>query len=179
MHPFPERRYQVIYADPPWGYRNRGTRGAAGRHYQTMELEEIKALPVQEIAAGDCALFLWATFPCLPEALEVIGAWGFTYKSAAFVWAKRNPKSPGWFWGLGNWTRSNPEVCLLAVRGRPKRVSAAVHSLIEAPVGRHSAKPEEARRRIVELMGDVPRVELFARAQAEGWDVWGDEVRKG
>lgn len=173
---FPTKKYSVIYADPPWGYRNKRTRAAAENHYRTMGLEDIKALPVQDIAAEDCMLFLWATFPCLPDALEVIRAWGFEYKTAAFVWAKRNKKSPGWFWGLGNWTRSNAEACLLAVHGRPERVSKAVHSLIEAPVGRHSEKPIEARKRIVELMGDVPRIELFAREWADGWDVWGDEL---
>lgn len=176
VNPFPEKKYAVIYADPPWGYRNRGTRAAAARHYPTMTLADIKALPVADIAAEDCALFLWSTFPMLPEALETIKAWGFQYKTLAFCWVKRNRKSPGWFWGLGNWTRSNPEVCLLAVRGRPARASASVHSLIEAPVGRHSAKPEEARARIVELVGDVPRIELFARERVPGWDAWGDEV---
>ena len=174
--PFPAKKYAVIYADPPWSYRNKGTRAAADKHYSTMSIGDIKALPVADIAAEDCVLFLWATFPMLPEALAVMEAWGFRYKTAAFVWAKRNRKSPGWFWGLGNWTRSNPEVCLLAVRGRPERVSAAVHSLIEAPVGRNSAKPKEARARIEALMGDVPRIELFARERVPGWDAWGDEV---
>lgn len=173
---FPYQKYSVIYADPPWSYRNKGTRAAADRHYSTMSIEDIKSLPVADIAAENCVLFLWATFPMLPEALAVVEAWGFRYKTAAFVWAKRNRKSPGWFWGLGNWTRSNPEVCLLAVRGRPARASAAVHSLIEAPVGRHSAKPPQARARIEALMGDVPRIELFARERIPGWDCWGDEI---
>ena len=166
----------MIYADPPWSYRNKGTRAAADRHYSTMSIEDIKSLPVADIAAENCVLFLWATFPMLPEALETIRAWGFDYKTAAFVWAKQNRRSPGWFWGLGNWTRSNAEICLLATKGRPERVSASVHSLIEAPVGRHSAKPKEARTRIEALMGDVPRIELFARERAPGWDAWGDEV---
>lgn len=173
---FPDRMYQVIYADPPWGYRNKRTRAAAEKHYSTMSIEDIKALLVADIAADNCVLFLWATFPMIREALDTIEAWGFTYKTVAFVWAKRNRKSEGWFWGLGNWTRSNPEICLLAIKGHPKRVSAAVHSLIEAPVGRHSAKPVEARERILELMGDVPRIELFAREEVPGWDAWGDEV---
>ena len=173
---FQYKKYSIIYADPPWGYRNKGTRAAAERHYRTMTLDEIKALPVQGIAAEDCVLFLWATFPCLPDALEVIREWGFTYKTLAFCWVKKNRKSPGWFWGLGNWTRSNPEVCLLATRGRPERISAKVHSVIDDPVKRHSEKPQEARERIVELMGDVPRIELFARQRTPGWDVWGDEV---
>lgn len=173
---FPDQKYSVIYADPPWSYRNKGTRAAADRHYSTMTIEEIKALPVADIASESCVLFLWATFPMLPEALETIKAWGFQYKTAAFVWVKQNRRSPGWFWGLGNWTRSNAEVCLLATKRRPERVSASVHSLICSPVGKHSQKPKEARERIVELMGDVPRIELFARERVPGWDAWGDEV---
>lgn len=176
MIPFPDKTYSVIYADPPWSYRNKGTRAAADRHYKTMSLEEIRALPVQDIADKDCTLFLWATFPMLREALDVIQAWGFAYKTAAFVWAKQNRRTQGWFWGLGNWTRSNAELCLLATRGKPKRMSAGIHSLVVAPVGLHSAKPPQVRDQIVRLMGDVPRVELFARERAEGWDAWGDEV---
>ena len=178
MTAFPKQKYAIIYADPPWSYRNKGTRAAADRHYRTMSIEDIKALPVADIAAENCVLFLWATFPMLPEALDTIEAWGFSYQSVAFCWVKRNKKSHSWFWGLGNWTRSNAEVCLLAVKGRPQRVSAAVHSLIEAPVGKHSAKPAEARERIVELVGDVPRIELFARERVNGWDAWGDEVMR-
>ena len=173
---FPKKKYAVIYADPPWSYRNKGTRAAADRHYSTMSIEAIKALPVADIAAEDCVLFLWATFPMIQEALDTIKAWGFQYKTLAFCLAKRNRSGNGWFWGLGNWTRSNAEICLLAVKGHPQRASAAVHSLIDAPVGRHSAKPPEARERIVELMGDVSRIELFARERADGWDAWGDEV---
>lgn len=120
--------------------------------------------------------FLWATFPQLPEALRLIQAWGFTYKSVAFVWLKQNRKSPGWFYGLGFWTRGNAEVCLLATRGHPKRQAANVHQFIISPVREHSRKPEEAREKIVALMGDLPRVELFARQSPPGWDVWGNEV---
>lgn len=173
---FPAKKYQIIYADPPWSYRNKGTRAAAEKHYSTMSIEDIKALPVADIAADNCVLFLWTTFPMLREALETIEAWGFEYKTLAFCWAKRNKSGKGWFWGLGNWTRSNPEICLLAIKGHPQRVSAAVHSLLDCPVGKHSAKPAEARERIVELMGDIPRIELFARERVPGWDCWGDEV---
>jgi N6-adenosine-specific RNA methylase IME4 len=118
-----------------------------------MKPEDIYSLPVQNIAADDCLLFLWATFPNLDIALETIRRWGFRYKTAAFVWVKRNRKTPSWFWGLGNWTRSNPEVCLLATRGKPKRADAHVHSVIDAPIGRHSEKPAETRDRIVQLAG--------------------------
>ena len=119
---------------------------------------------------------MWATFPMLREALEVIEAWGFTYKTVAFNWVKQNKTGAGLFWGLGNWTRSNSEICLLAVKGKPRRMSASVHSVIFSPVQQHSRKPAEARDRIVELMGDLPRIELFAREAAPGWDAWGDEA---
>lgn len=112
----------------------------------------------------------------LREALEVIEAWGFTYKTVAFNWVKQNKNGASLFWGLGNWTRSNSEICLLAVKGKPKRVSAGVHSVILSPIQQHSRKPAEARDRIVELMGDLPRIELFAREAAPGWDSWGNEV---
>ena len=173
------RKYSVILADPPWAFRawsDKGKGRSAEQHYPTMRLEDIKALPVADLAAEDCVLFLWATFPMLKEALEVVEAWGFSYKTVAFTWVKENRKSPGLFWGLGYWTRANAEVCLLATRGSPKRQSAAVHQVILSPVEQHSKKPDEVRERIVTLMGDVPRVELFARQQAPGWDVWGNEV---
>ena len=141
-----------------------------------MSIDELCALPVETLAEKDCLLFLWATFPQLPEALRLIRAWGFTFKAVAFVWLKLNKKSPTWFYGLGYWTRGNAEICLLAKRGKPKRRSAGVHQFIISPVEEHSKKPEEARRRIVELMGDLPRIELFARQKADGWDVWGNEV---
>ena len=128
------------------------------------------------IASDNCILFMWATYPMLREALKVIEAWGFTYKTVAFNWVKQNKTGAGLFWGLGNWTRSNSEICLLAVKGKPRRMSASVHSVILSPVQQHSGKPAEARDRIVELMGDLPRIELFARETAPGWDSWGNEV---
>lgn len=142
-----------------------------------MSIDELCALPVAEIAAPDSALFLWATFPQLPEALRLIKAWGFKYKTVAFVWLKKNPKKPdGWYMGLGHWTRANAEVCMLATRGHPHRQAANIHQFIIAPLREHSRKPDEAREKIVALMGDVPRVELFARQSPPGWDVWGNEV---
>ncbi len=141
-----------------------------------MSLDEIRALPVGKLAAKDCALFLWITFPQLHEAFSVLRAWGFSYKTVAFAWVKLNRKVPTLFWGMGHWTRSNMELCLLATRGSPKRCNAGVHQIIMAPVEEHSKKPDEARERIVALMGDVPRVELFARQSPPGWDVWGNEV---
>ena len=170
------QKYQAIYADPPWDYQQCRLSGSAKKHYPTMRIEELCALPVAEIADRDCALFLWATFPQLPEALRLIQAWGFVYKTVAFVWLKQNRKALTWFYGLGFWTRSNAEICLLATKGHPKRQSAGIHQLVISPVERHSKKPDEVREKIVELMGDVPRIELFARQQTPGWDVWGNEV---
>ena len=174
--PFPQKQYCVIYADPPWAYDNHASRAAAASHYETMTQEDIAALPVPEIAAKDCALFLWATFPMLKQALEIIEAWGFHYKTCAFTWIKQNPRGDELFMGIGNWTRSNAEVCLLATRGKPKRVCKKVRSVIVSHIEQHSKKPDETRRRIDELMGDVPRIELFARTRAIGWDSWGNEV---
>ncbi len=171
------QKYNIIYADPPWRYLAKNVQGAAENHYPTMSIEELCALPVGELAAQDSVLFLWATFPQLPEALRLIAAWGFTYKSVAFVWLKKNKKSDSWFYGLGFWTRGNAELCLLATRGRPKRQAANIHQFIISPVGAHSKKPDETRDKIVSLMGDLPRVELFARQVIPGWDVWGNEVK--
>ena len=170
------KRYQIIYADPPWQYEQRSLKGAAEKHYPTMSISDLYALPVADIAAVDSALFLWAIFPQLPAALKLIRAWGFTYKTIAFLWLKKNKKSDSWFYGLGFWTRGNAEVCLLATKGHPKRRAANIHQFIISPVQEHSKKPDEVREKIVGLMGDVPRIELFARSYTEGWDVWGNEV---
>ena len=141
-----------------------------------MSIDELCALPVETLAEKDCLLFLWATFPQLPEALRLIQAWGFTFKTVAFVWLKLNKKSPTLFYGLGYWTRGNAEICLLAKRGKPKRRSAGVHQFIISPVEEHSKKPDVTRDKIIELAGDLTRVELFARQKTPGWDVWGNEV---
>ena len=171
-----QKKYSIIYADPPWRYEMKKGQGVAENHYSTMGIEEICSLPVQEICEKDCALFLWVTFPQLPEAFRVIKAWGFRYKTVAFVWIKLNRSGNGYLFGLGYWTRGNAEICLLAVRGKPKRISRKVFQLIFSPLQEHSKKPAEARERIVELMGDLPRIELFARQRSPGWDAWGNEV---
>ncbi len=170
-------KYEIILCDPPWQYRdkcNAGKRGAAHK-YPVLSLVDIKALDVPSIAADDCALFLWSTMPMLPDALEVMDAWGFQFKTVAFVWAKQTKKQK-WHWGMGNWTRANGEIVLLGTRGRPSRASAAVHSLVVERIRKHSQKPDVVRDRIVQLMGDLPRIELFAREKMPGWDVWGNEV---
>ena len=174
-----EKKYSVILADPPWHYyvySKKDAEGSAESHYPTMNIEEIKALPVAGIADKDCALFLWVTFPCLREGLEVIKAWGFSYKTVAFVWVKQNKKAESLFWGMGHWTRCNAEICILATKGRPKRASAGVHQVVVSHIEEHSRKPAEVHRRINQLMGSVPKIELFARRTSPGWDVWGNEV---
>jgi N6-adenosine-specific RNA methylase IME4 len=171
-------KYNIIYADPPWTYQDKalaGNRGA-GCKYKLMTLDELGAMPIYDLAADNACLFTWVTMPKLDEYFNLMRAWGFKYKTCAFTWIKTNKKSGTLFWGMGRWTRANPEVCLLATKGRPRRISASIHSVIMAPIGKHSEKPDEARQRIVGLCGDLPRVELFARIKPEGWDVFGNEV---
>ena len=173
------KQYEIILADPPWAFRvwsGKTKNRSAENHYPTMRMKDIQSLPVGELAAKDCALFMWVTTPMLMEAFSVLEAWGFTYKTVAFVWIKQNKKAASLFWGLGYWTRANAELCLLATRGHPVRHSAKVHQVLLSPVEEHSKKPDVIRERIVELMGDLPRVELFARQTAPGWDAWGNEV---
>ena len=112
----------------------------------------------------------------IKEALELMEAWGFQYKTNAFTWVKKNKIKDSWFWGMGRWTRSNAEICILGVKGKPKRIGMGVHSVIDAKVMKHSAKPPEVRDKILELMGDIPRLEMFAREAPEGWDVFGNEA---
>lgn len=175
-----EKKYQIIYADPPWSYRDKalaGNRGA-GCKYDVMTTEDIAKLPVGGgLAEKDCVLFMWVTMPKLNECFELIKAWGFEYKTVAFTWIKLNKKSGTPFMGMGRWTRANAEVCLLATKGKPTRISAGVHSIVMTPIEEHSKKPQEVRNRIVQLMGDLPRIELFAREKTEGWDVWGNEIK--
>lgn len=175
-----EKKYKVIYADPPWSYRV-WPRSDAGRtassHYRVMSLDDIKDLPVESLADKDCALFLWVTYPNLTEAFEVIDAWGFKYKTVAFTWVKQCRKSDNIFTGMGHWTRANAEICLLAVKGHPKRVAKNVKQVIISHIEEHSKKPSEVRTRIENLMGrDLTRIELFARQAADGWDRWGLEA---
>lgn len=147
------KKYGIIYADPPWSYRNKGVDGAAEKHYRTMSLTDIMALPVSEIAADDSVLFLWVTYPMLQEGLNVIKAWGFTYKTIAFQWVKTYPKCGKFVFGIGNWTRSNSECCLLATKGKPKRANNSISQLIVSPILKHSEKPAITREKIKCLVG--------------------------
>lgn len=203
----PDPGYRVIYADPAWNWKARSKKGegrSAKNHYTVTELDDMKRLPVPSIAASRSVLLMWSIDPMLPQALELMDAWGFEYKTVGFYWVKLNKSTPVtfeenrfirhsvspsksvFFMGLGYYTRANPEVCLLGTRkkDREKRVvgggipvmDKGVPRLIVSPVGRHSEKPDEARSRIERLFGDVKRVELFARSRRPGWDVWGNEV---
>jgi N6-adenosine-specific RNA methylase IME4 len=177
----PNRKFAIIYADPPWHYRdkaNAGKRGASHK-YPVMTDAEVASLTVQDITQENCVLFLWATMPKLPVAMQVISRWGFQYKTVAFNWVKTNRKNPEKdFFGMGHWTRSNSELCLLAVKGKIRRECASVRQVLRRPILSHSEKPPEVRERIVQLMGDLPRIELFARERVQGWCAWGNEVRK-
>jgi len=193
----PRAHYGAILADPPWRFRtwnkaeavasrssNPGTFVSAAVHYQTMPIEDICVLPVRDLAADDCALFLWANWPTLLDALSVIEAWGFKYKTAAFVWTKAHAQQLELFredtdtlMGMGYWTRSNTEPCLLATRGKPKRLNADIRQAIIEPRREHSRKPDCVHSRIERLVAG-PYLELFARTQRDGWDAHGNEIGK-
>ena len=170
------KKYQIIYADPPWKYNNRANnntkfKGGAGNHYNLMTMEEIKGLPLSNLADENCALFLWVTFPMLEEQIKL-----FIFKTLGFSWIKLNPKNLQPFFGVGFYTKSNCEVCLLGIKGRMKPISNKISSAVLSPRREHSRKPDEIRDRIVELFGDLPRIELFAREKVTGWDAWGNEI---
>ncbi len=193
--------YKIVLADADWSYRQ-GGRGAATNHYETSPTAALERLPVSRIAAKDAVLFMWATWPIFIDSNDVkkvIRAWGFNPKTLAFLWVKTNKIAGTPFWGTGSWTRANSEFVILATRGDIRRINKGVHQLIEseegiadnvlrAPhLGKHSAKPPMVRDRIIQLMGDLPAIELFARCVddngivipggrvAEGWDQWGNE----
>ena len=184
----PNKKYNIIYADPAWQYKDKSkNRGGAQNHYKTMTDESIYTLPVWDIADDNCFLFMWSTMPKLKEGILTVKAWGFNYKTVAFVWIKANKRvninqsvfihtGIDEFLGMGSWTRANAELCLLGVKGKPKRQSASVRQVIYSPIRKHSEKPPETRDKIIELCGDLSKIELFARQKTKGWDVWGNEV---
>lgn len=172
------KKYNIIYADPPWNSNSqfgRDKRKGNAQHYPLMTLEDIKSLSVSNMCETDCVLFLWVVDTQLFEAKEVINSWGFKYKTVAFTWVKETSGGKDHF-GVGMWTRKNPEMCLIATKGHPKRINAGVRQLQRHKVREHSQKPDEIRSEIVRLVGDLPRIELFARQKKEGWDVWGNEI---
>ena len=174
------KKYNVIYADPPWTFKTYSDKGkdrSPENHYNVMSLKDICNLPISKIANDNSVLLMWVVDPLLDKAFEVINAWGFKYKTVGFTWAKTNRKSMGFFTGLGYWTRGNPEMCLLATKGKPKRVSKSVPQLVVEQRREHSRKPDIMYNHIENLL-EGPYIELFARTQRSGWDSWGNEVDK-
>jgi N6-adenosine-specific RNA methylase IME4 len=178
--PLPKGKFGVIYADPNWLFE---TYSAAGegkspqRHYRCLPDSDLHSLPVASVAAENCALFLWVTWPKIESALRLIREWGFVYSGLAFDWVKFNPVTEKFAFGGGYGTRKNPEPCLLARRGWPERRSRSERDLIFAPRREHSRKPDEAYERMERLYAG-PYLELFARARRPGWEAWGNEVGK-
>lgn len=178
----PVKRYGAILADPPWRFKTWSPKGRDrcpdSKHYPTMDTNDIQRMNVGKMAADDCVLFLWATWPMLQDALAVIDAWGFKYKTCGFAWTKIGRLPTGLLWqGTGYWTRANTEVCLLATRGHPKRKQRDVLQAILEPRREHSRKPDCVYERIERLI-DGPYLELFARQRRAGWSVWGNETTK-
>ena len=183
MIALPNKKYNIIYADPPWQY-NKGVYQDNGRkdrlleeQYQTMSKKEIENLPIKKLADKDCALFLWVTDSHLCDGLELIKKWGFTYKTIAFVWVKKTNKG-NLCANVGSWTMKNTEICLLGTKGNMLKYKNKnnIFQLVEAERSKHSKKPEEVRKRIEELFPNTYKIELFARQKTEGWDCWGNEV---
>lgn len=181
---WPEANYDIVYADPPWPYKDKSMqRGGAARHYRPMPLEEICALPVQRLCSPQSMLFLWITWPNLFMAEKAMEAWGFDYVTGAFDWFKTN-KDGTLFMGMGHTSRANSEPCLLGRRMKVKGVKRSPLKVLDHGVpmaqlgrrGKHSAKPAKFRKSIERLYGNVPRIELFARSAEPGWDAWGDQL---
>jgi N6-adenosine-specific RNA methylase IME4 len=188
---------RIILADPPWeqnARNNPDTSFGLGCKYPTMKTADIMALPVKEIAADNAALLLWVTWPKLIEGIRVMGAWGFKYKTLGFLWLKLNKNSRAPFYGIGHYTKSNCEVCLLGIRGRMEVKSNHISQVIEQGThvdpfldqkmdgllldlkGIHSAKPPESKAKIIRLFGDLPRMELFARETSHGFEAIGNGI---
>lgn len=177
--PFPNKKYQIIYADPPWDYKGQVQHngpggvdtGGAVRHYSCLTLEEMKQFPVQDLADESCLLFLWSTNPHLDQAIELMKAWGFHYATVAFVWDKQRV-NPGFY------TMSQCELVLVGRKGTipTPRGARNARQMVSIQRGEHSAKPEEVRTRINAMFPTQDKIELFAREVPEGWDAWGDEI---
>jgi len=172
-------KYNIIYADPPWRYFEDGDKNQS-KHYNTMILEdicqfEVNGKPVTEIAADDAVLFLWVTGPMLGNFMDVVRYWGFEYSTIGFNWIKATKDGKGFAFGLGSWTRANSELCIIARRGSVPRQNASISQIIYSVPGKHSEKPDIVRDKIIELVGDLPRIELFGRKKTPGWDVIGNQ----
>lgn len=185
-HDLPEKRYKMIMADPPWNYKDKvraSTKGGGGAssHYETLTLAALAEFPMGDLAEDDSVLLLWATFPMYWEAIWAMGQWGFRYKTACWVWAKTTKDGEKMAMGMGHYSRANPEVCLLGVRGKGLPVQR--HDIINLqfhPRLKHSEKPTLFYDLSVELFGNVSRIDLFARKRVgSGWSSWGKELEDG
>lgn len=171
------KKYSIIYADPCWDYAGREQHNKVEsnksviHHYPTMKLDEMKKLPIKDIAEKDCLLFMWSSSPHLDQAIELMKAWGFQYKTIAFVWDKQKV-NPSYY------TMSQVEICIVGKKGKipSPRGSRNTRQFLSEMRTRHSAKPSEIRNRITEMFPTQSKIELFARDEVEGWDCWGNEV---
>jgi N6-adenosine-specific RNA methylase IME4 len=175
-----QKKYKIIYADPPWQFSNKKTGGSmksgAASHYLTTGIDGLKALDVNSIADDDCTLIMWWVGAMPQEAIDLVNAWGFKLKNMnGFVWNKLTAKGNPFF-GMGFRTRAGSESAIIATKGKPKVLSRSVRAVHSYPVSKHSKKPLEFRDHIVEVCGDLPRLEMFARESAQGWDVFGNEA---
>ena len=185
MNNLPNKKYQIIYADPPWsyndkrggaGYKNPNGAGGANKHYQTLSLDQICSIDVKSISNDNCMLFLWCTSSLLDYGFQVIKSWDFIFKNVGFVWVKLTKDLSKPYSGMGYYTNQNAEFCLIALKGKYWRQAKNIKQIVQEPRREHSRKPDCIRDRIVELCGDLPRIELFARQKTPGWDVWGNEI---
>lgn len=193
---FPDKKYKIIYADPPWPYvfgdnskgKNKKIWDKKANSftiskfkvtpYSSMPIDKILSLPVNEISDDNSVLLLWVTFPALKDGLRTMESWGFKYITNGFTWVKKNRGGNGWYFGLGNYTRANSEICILGKKGKGCKVlKHDIRQVIDSPLTTHSKKPDIVRTRIIELFGDLPRIELFARTKIHGWDVWGNDEK--
>ncbi len=174
-----KKKYKIIYADPPWKYNDKASAGKRGAMYKydVMDINDLMDMgnTVKNISSKDSVLFMWTTYPMIPDALDLMTVWGFMYKTVAFTWVKKTKNGKDHF-GMGNWTRANPEICLLGVKGKPKAINHGVRNLVYSQVREHSRKPDIIRDSIVKLCGRKNRIELFARQSVKGWDSWGNQL---
>ena len=185
MIPFPNKKYNIIYADPPWqysdtrsgsGFKNPNGAGGCEKHYKTLPLKSICEIDVKNITANNSMLFLWCTSSLLDYGFEVMKYWNFKFKNVGFVWVKLTKDKSKPYSGMGHYTNQNAEFCFIGLKGKYWRQAKNVKQIIQEPRREHSRKPDCVRNRIVELCGDLPRIELFARQKTPGWDVWGNQV---
>lgn len=180
FHDLPPGPFGLIYADPPWSFSNFSAKGEKKNpkaHYDCMDVAAIEAMPVRTIADRDCVLAIWATFPMLPQALQVMDAWGFTYKTGG-AWGKQSKTGKKLHFGTGYIFRSAAELLLIGTRGKPGVAARNVRNLWLAPVREHSRKPNQIVADLEALWPDAARLELFARSTRPGWHVWGNQTDK-